>query len=86
MPEMSFDEALAPIARRLERVKLPQAFLRDALVPGTILKLNDLAMRWAGMPNKNERAAMREALDALASGGFLEPAGEETWTVRRSAG
>ena len=66
----AFDRALEPIARRLERVKLPTQFLRDALVPGTTLSLNNLAMRWAGMPNKNERAAMREALDALDGGGF----------------
>lgn len=83
--EPSFAQALDPIARRLERVKLPQEFLRDALVPGTTLKLTDLAMRWAGMPNKNERAAMREALDALADAGFLEATREETWLVRRAA-
>jgi hypothetical protein len=47
--------------------------------------LSDAAMRWAGMPNKNERAAMAEALDALAAGGFLERTGDETWRVVRSA-
>ncbi len=81
----SFAQALEPVTRRLERVKLPAQFLRDALVPGTTLELNDLAMRWAGMPNKNERAAMHEALDALASGGFLEPQNGETWKVLRAA-
>jgi hypothetical protein len=80
-----FDRAMEPIARRLERVKLPMQFLRDALVPGTTLSLNNLAMRWAGMPNKNERAAMREALEALAAAGFLEAAGDETWKVLRAA-
>jgi DNA-binding GntR family transcriptional regulator len=84
--EPSFTQALEPIARRLERVKLSQEFLREALVPGATLKLNDLAMRWAGMPNKNERAAMREALDTLTDAGFLERTQEETWTVRRAAG
>jgi hypothetical protein len=69
----------------MERVKLPAQFLHDALVPGTTLELNDLAMRWAGMPNKNERAVMHEALDALASGGFLEPLTSETWRVLRGA-
>ncbi|MFZ0032944.1 MAG: hypothetical protein WAK84_13860, partial [Candidatus Cybelea sp.] len=68
----SFEKALEPVARRMERVKLTTDFLRQALVPGTTLKLNALAMRWAGMPNKNERAALREALDALATGGYLE--------------
>ncbi|HEX4014587.1 MAG TPA: hypothetical protein VHX17_11980 [Candidatus Cybelea sp.] len=80
----SFDRALEPIARRLERVKLPQQFLRDALIPGTTLSLNNLAMRWAGMPNKNERAAMREAIDALELAGFLEAAGTDTWKVLRA--
>jgi len=81
----AFDRALEPIARRLERVKLPMQFLREALVPGTTLSLNNLAMRWAGMPNKNERAAMREALDALEGARFLEAAGGETWKVLRAA-
>ncbi len=80
----TFEAALEPLARRMERVKLPQQFLRDALVPGATLELNELAMRWAGMPNKNERAALREALDALTGAGFLEPAGDETWTVVRA--
>ena len=80
----AFEEALTPVARRMERVKLTAHFLRDALVPGENLELNELAMRWAGMPNKNERAAMREVLDALATAGYLEPTGEETWRVVRA--
>jgi short-subunit dehydrogenase len=85
-PTMSaFDAALEPVARRMERVKLSPTVVRDALVPGTTLELNELAMRWAGMPNKNERAAMREVLDALAAGGFLEPLGDDTWKVVRAA-
>lgn len=79
----SFDEALEPAARRMERVKLPAQFLRDALVPGATIELNALAMRWAGMPNKNERAALREALDALAAAGYLEPLADESWKVTR---
>ncbi len=81
----SFEKALEPVARRMERVKLPQAFLRDTLVPEATLELNALAMRWAGMPNKNERAALREALDALAAAGYLEPMENETWKVVRAA-
>jgi len=81
----SFETALEPVARRMERVKLSQTFLRDALQPGATIELNDIAMRWAGMPNKNERAAMHEALDALTAGGYLEPKGDETWTVVRAA-
>lgn len=81
----TFEGALEPVARRLERVKLPQAFLAEQLLPGAELHLGDLAMRWAGMPNKNERAAMAEALEALTTGGFLEKTGDETWRVVRSA-
>lgn len=82
----TFEKALEPVARRMERVKLSANFLREALVPGSTLELNALAMRWAGMPNKNERAALREALEALEAGGFLERVEEETWSVLRAAG
>ncbi|HEX3672454.1 MAG TPA: SDR family NAD(P)-dependent oxidoreductase [Candidatus Cybelea sp.] len=81
----TFDAALEPVARRMERVKLSPNFLREALVPDSTLELNALAMRWAGMPNKNERAALREALEALELGGYLKSAGEETWRVVRAA-
>ncbi|HZV76449.1 MAG TPA: SDR family NAD(P)-dependent oxidoreductase [Candidatus Babeliales bacterium] len=80
-----FETALEPVTRRMERVNLSADFLRTALVPGAALELNELAMRWAGMPNKNERAALREALEALAAGGYLQPAAEETWKVLRAA-
>ncbi|MGA8576929.1 MAG: hypothetical protein WB609_14750, partial [Candidatus Cybelea sp.] len=83
--DKEFEEALEPVARRMERVKLSANFLREALVPGATLELNALAMRWAGMPNKNERAALREALDALEAGGLLERLQEETWRVLRAA-
>jgi len=83
--ESRFAIALEPVARRMERAKLPAGFLREALVPGATVELNALAMRWAGMPNKNERAALHEALDALATGGYLQPVEEETWKVIRAA-
>ncbi len=79
------DAALAPVARRMERVKLSSGFVRDALVPGATLELNELAMRWAGMPNKNERAALREVLEALESAGYLQREGEDSWSVTRAA-
>ncbi len=84
-PLTTFEQALEPVARRMERVKLSPGFLREALAPGTTLELNELAMRWAGMPNKNERAAMGEVLDALAAAGYLERLAEETWKVVRAA-
>jgi hypothetical protein len=81
----SFAAALEPVRRRMERVKLDEAFLRELLVPQTTITLNDAAMRWAGMPNKNERVAMHEVLEALAAAGFLQPDGNERWRVLRSA-
>jgi short-subunit dehydrogenase len=82
----SFDAALEPVARRMERVKLSPSFIRDALQSRDEVELNDLAMRWAGMPNKNERAALRDVLDALANAGYLQSTGDETWKVLRTAG
>jgi short-subunit dehydrogenase len=82
----TFEDALEPVARRMERVKLSHAFVREALQPGATLELNELAMRWAGMPNKNERAAVHEVLDTLTAAGYLEPIGDETWKVVRAAG
>jgi short-subunit dehydrogenase len=81
-----FERALEPVSRRMERVKLPSAFLAELLRPGDEVQLADAAMRWAGMPNKNERAALAEALDALTASGFLEKTGDDSWRVVRSAG
>jgi short-subunit dehydrogenase len=81
----TFEGALEPVARRMERVKLSPNFVREALVQGASVELNEMAMRWAGMPNKNERAAMREVFEALTNAGYLEPTGEETWKVLRAA-
>lgn len=83
-PRTAFESALEPVARRMERVKLNAAFMRDLLAAETTIELNDAAMRWAGMPNKNERAAMHEVLQALAAAGYLEPQGVETWKVSRA--
>ena len=80
----AFEKALEPVARRMERVKLGDAFVRGLLTPGSTVELNDAAMRWAGMPNKNERAAMQDVLQALATAGFLAPEGDETWKVLRA--
>jgi short-subunit dehydrogenase len=79
------EQALQPLQRRMERVNLSPAFVRSLLIPGTTIELNDAAMRWAGMPNKNERAALHEVLDALAAAAFLEATGEERWHVLRAA-
>ncbi len=84
MAESEFEAALEPVARRMERVKLPASFLRDLLSEGGEIQLGETAMRWAGMPNKNERAALTEALGALTAAGFLEPVGKERRQIVRS--
>jgi len=81
----SFERALEPVRRRMERVKLSPQFVSELLVPGTQLELGEVAMRWAGMPNKNERAAVAEVFEALTSAHYLEKSGEERWVVRRSS-
>jgi short-subunit dehydrogenase len=82
-PAGDFDVALEPVRRRMERVKLPETFVRSLLVTGSTIDLNDAAMRWAGMPNKNERAALHEVLDTLATAGYLETEAEDRWRVLR---
>ena len=76
------DAALDPVRRRMERVKLSEAFVRGLLHAGTELDPHEVALRWAGMPNKNERAATLEVLDALAESGFLRRDGERYHVVR----
>lgn len=76
---------LAPLANRMERLKLREEFVRSLLVPGSQLELGDVAMRWAGMPNKNERAVTAEVLEALAAGGYLKATGEGAWSVVKAA-
>jgi hypothetical protein len=67
----------------MQRLKLHEGFVRGLLAPGAELELGDVSMRWAGMPNKNERGLMREVLQALTSAGFLERAGEDRYRVLR---
>lgn len=76
-----FEVALEPVRRRMERVKLTPDFIASALIPHSTLELGELAMRWAGMPNKHERAVLREVLEALASFGYLKSMGDDTWLV-----
>ncbi len=74
--------ALEPHARRMERSGLRLEFVRKLLVPGTQLEAGEIAMRWAGMPNKHERALTVEVLQALELAGYLEPSGDDAWTVK----
>ncbi len=77
--------ALAPLARRMERAKLPPAFLASLLQPNAIVDVNEAAMRWAGMPNKNERALLGEVFDALVDAGFFERIDAQRLRVLREA-
>ena len=83
-PELSpFEAALAPHAARMKKLNLSVTFVRSLLVPERELELGDVAMRWAGMPNKNERALTNDVLDALASAGYLAHVEPEHYRVVR---
>jgi short-subunit dehydrogenase len=77
-----FDAAIEPVRRRMERVKLREEFVRGLLREGEVLDPHEVALRWAGMPNKNERAATSEVLDALHDAGYLRREGERYHVVR----
>jgi hypothetical protein len=77
----TLQDALEPHARKMERSGLRMDFLESLLVPGARLELGEVAMRWAGMPNKHERALTLDVLRALEGAGYLEASGDEAWTV-----
>ncbi len=81
-PRTPLDAALAPVEHRMARLKLQRAFVEGLLRPGAVLETGEVALRWAGMPNKNERALVHEVLEALADGGLLERLGPERYSVR----
>ncbi len=81
----TFDDALAPLTRRMEKLSLRTGFVRDLLVPGARLELGEVALRWAGMPNKNERGLTHDVLESLAAAGFLEADGDDAFRVLRAA-
>jgi short-subunit dehydrogenase len=83
-PADPYEAALEPHRRRMEKLKLSDAFVRDVLVPDATLEAGDIALRWAGMPNKNERAITDEVLEALADAGFLERSEDRTYRVVRA--
>ena len=81
----TFVGALEPHAARMKKLNLRIKFLRELLVPDATLDLGYVAMRWAGMPNKNERGLTAEVLDALVRAGYLDPIGHEKYRVLREA-
>jgi short-subunit dehydrogenase len=81
----ALEAALAPVVSRMRRLKLSPEFVRSLLVPGTELEPAEIALRWTGMPNKNERALVHEVLEALSGSGFLERLPESRYRVLRAA-
>jgi short-subunit dehydrogenase len=79
------ERALEPVARRMERLKLTRETVAGWLVRGATLDGNDVAMRWAGMPNKNERALVDDVLQALSDAGFVAATDDARFTVEREA-
>ena len=65
----------------MERSNLRETFVRSLLAPGAELTTGEVALQWAGMPNKHERALTAEVLDALADSGFLERLEAERYRV-----
>ena len=77
----SFDAAIEPLRNRMTRAKLDPSFVRDLLVSDAVLDVGETAMRWAGMPNKHERALTSEVFFALAEWGFLAPRADGRYRV-----
>lgn len=85
-PRSPFEDALAAHAVRMRKLNLSSAFVASLLVvTGRTLDVGDVSLRWAGMPNKNERALTSEVLESLADAGFLTRSGDERYVVVRSA-
>jgi short-subunit dehydrogenase len=80
-----FERALANELARMAKFKMSAEFVRGVLVPGAELEVGEVAMRWAGMPNKHERALTNDVLDALAAAGYLEHLEPEHYRVARAA-
>jgi short-subunit dehydrogenase len=77
----SFDAALEPLQRRMERANMTIDFVRSLMIPDAVVDVGDAAMRWAGMPNKHERALTSEVFFALAEWGFLAPRADGRYRV-----
>ena len=84
-PRSAFEAALALHATRMRKLNLSLDFVVGLLVPGTELELGEVAMRWAGMPNKNERAVTLDVLNALADARFLAREGTHRYRVLQPA-
>ena len=81
--ESAFELALAPLEGRMHKMNLTNEVIARLLVVGNELQPADVALGWAGMPNKHERALTHQVLDALADSGFLERIADERYRVLR---
>jgi uncharacterized oxidoreductase len=80
-PPDPLEAALAAQATRMHKLNMKMSYVRSLLVPNRELDLGDVALGWAGMPNKNERALTNDVLDALAAAGLLEHVQPERYRV-----
>jgi hypothetical protein len=76
------ETALASQLGRMRKLNLGMPYVRGLLVPGRELDPADVALGWAGMPNKNERALTNDVLSALADAGLIEHIESEKYRVR----
>lgn len=83
LPLSPFEAALEPIASRMRRSNLSVTFVSRLLVPGAELELGDVALSWAGMPNKHERELTHQVLESLADAGFLTRLDQNHYSVVR---
>jgi short-subunit dehydrogenase len=75
------EAALAPHESRMRRLNLSADFVGKLLVPGATLETGEVAMRWAGMPNKNERSLTHDVLESLADARLLTRTGDDVYQV-----
>ena len=83
-PSDPIDVALSAHAARMHKLNLKTSYVRALLVPNRELDVGEVALGWAGMPNKIERALTNDVLDALASAGLLEHVEPERYRVPTS--
>ena len=81
----ALESALRDQSARMKKLNLSATFVRGILQPDTELDLGEVAMRWAGMPNKHERALTADVLDALAEAGYLARIAPERYRVVKAA-
>jgi short-subunit dehydrogenase len=75
------EAALAPHESRMRRLNLSAGFVGKLLVPGATLETGEVAMRWAGMPNKNERGLTHDILESLADAQIITRTGDDVYQV-----